>query len=293
MQVRESMRRSLKLAGLLVGALLGTASAQVSPSPISQSAPAPATQPAGNPAFSPRTTGMDTRPLSPTVPADGRPGFPSTELAPGGTPSGGTGQLRVSATQPNVPPSADEITPIVDPVQLTPFITADAIGGAQTALGSLGIYRGPITGTLTGPTRASIRQFQTAVRLPPTGELDLQTARALGLGDIRAPIGGGAQTTTPAGTAQQQVGNLAQGRVLAAQQQLVSLGFLAPSRASGVLDAATRDALLSFQNLAGVLPTGQLDTTTVQLLGEGLVPQAGGVPAATFREDVGPVIELP
>ena len=51
----------------------------------------------------------------------------------------------------------------------------------QQALQDRGHYRGKIDGVLGLHTRASIRGFQKAENLPVTGEIDLQTARKLGV----------------------------------------------------------------------------------------------------------------
>jgi len=58
----------------------------------------------------------------------------------------------------------------------------------QQTLQDGGHYRGNIDGMLGLRTRASIRGFQKAQNLPVTGELNLQTARKLGvLPEVREP----------------------------------------------------------------------------------------------------------
>jgi len=51
----------------------------------------------------------------------------------------------------------------------------------QEALQDRGHYRGRIDGVMGVRTRASIREFQKAENLPVTGEIDLKTARKLGV----------------------------------------------------------------------------------------------------------------
>ena len=69
-----------------------------------------------------------------------------------------------------------------DPTKEPPAIvhTNDA-KKMQQALQDRGHYRGKIDGILGLHTRASIRGFQKAENLPVTGEIDLQTARKLGV----------------------------------------------------------------------------------------------------------------
>lgn len=53
----------------------------------------------------------------------------------------------------------------------------------QKALQDRGHYRGEIDGVMGLRTRASIREFQKAENLPVTGEIDLKTARKLGVAE--------------------------------------------------------------------------------------------------------------
>jgi peptidoglycan hydrolase-like protein with peptidoglycan-binding domain len=98
----------------------------------------------------------------PPTPAPAFPGLPS--------PSSSTAVL----------PSAQGLGSQVDS-QLRPsaaLSTAQAMG-VQAALSQAGLYRGPIDGVLSASTRAAIRAFQSAARLPPTGQLDPDTLNAL------------------------------------------------------------------------------------------------------------------
>jgi hypothetical protein len=136
------------------------------PAPTAQAlpAPAPAAQPAPAPAPLP--------PLPDT----------STTLPPP-LPPGATGLARTSPSQPRVvPPSAGEPAGLAppSPVNLTP-VTVDEIANAQLVLQGMGLYRGPINGLMTGPTRAALRAAQAQGSLPVTGYLDARTIDRLGV----------------------------------------------------------------------------------------------------------------
>jgi peptidoglycan hydrolase-like protein with peptidoglycan-binding domain len=60
-------------------------------------------------------------------------------------------------------------------------VSAEMIRSAQVALRNQGYYRGPINGVMTIATRNAIRQYQRDRNLTATGDLDLQTAQALGI----------------------------------------------------------------------------------------------------------------
>jgi N-acetylmuramoyl-L-alanine amidase len=69
------------------------------------------------------------------------------------------------------------------------YSSSESVRSAQTALRDRGYYNGPINGQMTAGTRDAIRRFQREQNLAVTGDINLATARALGLvGD------GGAQT---------------------------------------------------------------------------------------------------
>ncbi|MBI4510578.1 MAG: peptidoglycan-binding protein [Deltaproteobacteria bacterium] len=108
-----------------------------------------------------------------------------------GLPTAGNLLLRVSPTQPRVPPqalgeSAEPVgTSIISPAEITPVGDPSRIIEAQQVLFGLGFYRGPINGVMTGPTRAALRVFQSALKLPVTGHLERRTIVAMRQG--RAP----------------------------------------------------------------------------------------------------------
>jgi len=67
------------------------------------------------------------------------------------------------------------------PAQQTTFTSAESIRFAQVSLRDRGYYTGPINGVMNQATRTAIRQLQRERNLGMNGELDLSTARELGL----------------------------------------------------------------------------------------------------------------
>jgi peptidoglycan hydrolase-like protein with peptidoglycan-binding domain len=62
-----------------------------------------------------------------------------------------------------------------------PEVQRNIIISAQTFLARRGLYRGPIDGSLGPDLEFSLRAYQSRVRLPVTGKLDLETLAALQL----------------------------------------------------------------------------------------------------------------
>ena len=58
--------------------------------------------------------------------------------------------------------------------------TAEFVSTVQRALAARGVFQGSVTGRLDAPTTAAIRSWQTERGLP-SGQLSLETARALGI----------------------------------------------------------------------------------------------------------------
>ena len=110
----------------------------------------------------------------PPTPAPARPGLPNPPAA-GGTPNTvGLDSQALAITRPGQ------------------AFGPDTVSRVQTVLSQQGFYRGPIDGQISGTTRAAIRAFQSSAGLPPTGDLDAQTASVLG-----ALSNGIATTSTP------------------------------------------------------------------------------------------------
>jgi peptidoglycan hydrolase-like protein with peptidoglycan-binding domain len=250
----------MRRIALLVCALSGLAAAQTFQSPT------PTVQP--RVIVHPSTTAG-----SPQVVAPG-PTFPSPgtnmEITPNRIP-----------TVEAVPVSPGPAGSIVNRTQLTPLLQPGSIGQAQVVLTSMGLFQGPITNTMTGPTRAALRAFQTQFNLPATGELDLQTAQALGLGNVSAT------SVLPQSNVPSIVVRSNVSPTLAAQQSLVALGLLAPTAATGIANAQTTAAVVAFQESVGLPASGILDAGTVELLQNQLsISDNGAIPTVTFRTDI-------
>lgn len=65
----------------------------------------------------------------------------------------------------------------------TVFTSSESIRFAQIALRDRGYYNGPINGQMTMATRSAIRNFQRDRNIAVTGEINLRTARELGIAD--------------------------------------------------------------------------------------------------------------
>ena len=63
----------------------------------------------------------------------------------------------------------------------------EVIANVQTALQDTGYYSGPITGSMSGETRAALANFQRDYGLPITGAIDEPTVETLGLYQTDAP----------------------------------------------------------------------------------------------------------
>ena len=68
-----------------------------------------------------------------------------------------------------------------DPYYLGAYDDYTAVA-VQRALAQLGYYHGPVDGVVGPQTEKAIRWFQSADRLPVTGEIDSATLRALRIG---------------------------------------------------------------------------------------------------------------
>ena len=86
--------------------------------------------------------------------------------------------------------------------QSAPFrVNRRTIAGAQYQLMSRGYYRGRVDGRNGSQTAFAVRAFQFSAGLPPTGRLDIETVKALGLSGTEfadsAPASRGDETWMP------------------------------------------------------------------------------------------------
>ena len=131
-------------------------------------------------------------------------------------------------------------------LSLTPAATAatsEEIGKIQKSLSDKGYDAGPVDGVLGSRTRAAIRQYQAAEKLPVTGRLDVETAGILGVGAVS--LGGSfKEAGKEVGQGGKELGHeMQQGKPLAAGKELgIGIGRAAKNVASGVKKAATTDS---------------------------------------------------
>jgi peptidoglycan hydrolase-like protein with peptidoglycan-binding domain len=71
--------------------------------------------------------------------------------------------------------------PLVQDLRTSVPLTPSQIADVQSRLSAVGYYRGPIDGIMSAATRSAIVNYQQATRLPPSGQVDAQTANTLGV----------------------------------------------------------------------------------------------------------------
>lgn len=144
----------------------------------------------------------------------------------------------------------------------TPFArsTADrqAIAHVQSELGQLGMYGGPIDGAWGPESHAALASFQQSRGLPPSGEPDQPSLRALAAAASGVPAPG---TVIPS--------------IAQVQQQLQQLGYYR-SGVDGVWGPQTRRAMASFQRDEGLQATGQGDMISMNRLAQAAQASATG-----------------
>lgn len=131
---------------------------------------------------------------------------------------------------------------------------SDSIRSAQTALRSRNYYNGPVNGVMNQATRTAIQNFQHDRNIALSGELDLATARALG---IPSDITSGSPTQTEFVSAES---------IRFAQTSLRDRGYYT-GPINGVMNQATRTAIRQLQRERNLTTTGNLDLTTARELG--------------------------
>ena len=131
--------------------------------------------------------------------------------------------------------------------------STDSIRSAQIALRDGNYYNGPINGTMNQSTRDAISNFQHDRNLAITGELNIATARALGIpGDF---------TDSPT----QTIFTSAES-IRFAQITMRDRGYYS-GPINGELSFATRNAIRQLQRDNNLPITGDLDLRTARLLG--------------------------
>ena len=155
------------------------------------------------------------------------------------------------------------------------------IKALQEALIRFGVYlpKGA-NGIFDASTQRGIRNFQTWNGLPVTGALDAATTARLAIG-AAAPAAPAASATPVAANPSVglRIGN--QGDLVKGlQQALMNAGISLKGGADGSFGAATKAALVSYQNANGLSASGTVDEATAAKLGLGTAPAAPAAPAA-------------
>ena len=133
------------------------------------------------------------------------------------------------------------------------FTSYDSIRSAQVALREKNYYRGAINGVMNQMTREAIQNFQHDRNISLTGELDLATARALGIPTDVAARPGPTVFASP-------------DSVRFAQMTLKDRGYYT-GPINGVMSQATRNAIRQFQRERTLTLSGDLDLRTARELG--------------------------
>jgi len=129
----------------------------------------------------------------------------------------------------------------------------DSIRSAQIALRTRNYYRGPIDGVMNQATRDAINSFQHDRNIAISGELDIATARALGI-PVEA-AGPPAQTVFTSAEA-----------IRFAQITLRDRGYYT-GPINGVMNQTMRNAIRQLQRDRNLSMTGDLDLSTARELG--------------------------
>jgi len=131
--------------------------------------------------------------------------------------------------------------------------SSDSIRSAQTALRGRNYYNGPVNGVMNQATRTAIQNFQHDRNIALSGELDLATARALGIpSDV---------TSSPT-----QTEFVSAESIRFAQITLRDRGYYT-GPINGVMNQATRTAIRQLQRERNLTTTGNLDLITARELG--------------------------
>jgi peptidoglycan hydrolase-like protein with peptidoglycan-binding domain len=132
------------------------------------------------------------------------------------------------------------------------------VASVQRALISAGVpLAGGADGRYGAVTAAAVSKFQTAKRLPATGQVDAATAAALGL----------AVPATNAGSGYVGLANGASGPLVKElQQALAAAGVYVAGGADGAFGAATSKAVSDFQSWNGLEVTGTVTDKTAAAL---------------------------
>jgi len=152
--------------------------------------------------------------------------------------------------------------------------TGDVVRSIQRAIVRAGGFLlGGVDGVYGPGTASGVRAYQIVNRLPVTGIVDSATARIMGI-SLR---GGGSTPATPPSSSALRLGSRGES-VRVMQRALINSGIYVLGGADGVFGVATQSALKSFQQRKGLRATGVYDAATRQALGSSSSGGSGGVP---------------
>ena len=135
---------------------------------------------------------------------------------------------------------------------------SDAVKQLQQALITAGVaVKGGADGAFGANTQSALKQYQQALGLAVSGEVDDATAAAFAQG--RTVSAG------PTGMSGLKSGSLGD-TVKALQQALINAGVSVRGGADGIFGPATAEALKAFQQSQGINPSGVVDDATVAAL---------------------------
>jgi peptidoglycan hydrolase-like protein with peptidoglycan-binding domain len=148
-------------------------------------------------------------------------------------------------------------------VGLRPGALGDSVAALQRRLLDLGVrVRGGADGVFGPATAQSVKDFQAARGLEPTGVVDEATAAALGADASADSYEAAPETTTGYGV----YGETGE-RVRVLQQAIVDAGVTLRGGVDGVFGSATAAAVMNVQRANGIQVTGVVNTATAEVLG--------------------------
>lgn len=188
---------------------------------------------------------------------------------------GGTASGQIPQAQPNRPISSQ---PFIPSGGLQPGQRSAAVRRLQTQLQQLGFFKTTPTGFYGPITTRSVRSFQSAVGLSPTGRATAETLRAIETRRASrsvpsSPLAARPQATAPDRFTMRYLGRTYQplkrgdsgDRVKLLQDRLRDLGFL-NTRSTGYYGDVTQAAVEAFQRSRRIPATGTATAATQRAL---------------------------
>ena len=143
-----------------------------------------------------------------------------------------------------------------------------ALSRIQEALSEKGFKPGPVDGIWGAKTAAAVKNFQIVQNLAPSGTLNIETIKSLGLGEI---LTGSLDELDARDLEEKNIGKSAQlflspFTVGMIQQSLRNKGIPA-GPVDGIWGDKTRQGIQKFQSQKGIQPTNHITLSTLESLG--------------------------